>query len=40
MSVKLAVAQWRIGAPARFDDFAARVEREVAGRPSWRTMDA
>jgi predicted amidohydrolase len=30
MSVKVAVAQWRIGAPARFEDFAARVEREVA----------
>ena len=30
MSVKLAVAQWRIGAPARFEDFAGRVAREVA----------
>ncbi len=30
MSVKVAVAQWLIGAPARFEDFAARVERELA----------
>lgn len=26
----MAVAQWLIGAPARFEDFAARVERELA----------
>lgn len=31
MSVKVAVAQWPIGTPARFDDFAARVESELAG---------
>ncbi|WP_196240370.1 carbon-nitrogen hydrolase family protein [Dyella choica] len=28
--MKVAVGQWRIGAPPHFDDFAARVERELA----------
>ncbi|WP_063674306.1 carbon-nitrogen hydrolase family protein [Dyella thiooxydans] len=28
--MKVAVAQWQIGAPASFEDFAARVERELA----------
>lgn len=30
MKVSFAVSQWPIGAPAQFDDFAARVERELA----------
>ena len=30
MNVALAIAQWRIGAPDRFDDFAGRVGRAVA----------
>lgn len=30
MPVIVAIAQWQIGAPAHFDDFAARIEREVA----------
>lgn len=29
MKLELALAQWPIGAPASFDDFAARVEREI-----------
>ena len=31
MRLKFAVGQWQVGAPERFDDFAARVERELAG---------
>jgi predicted amidohydrolase len=30
MQVTFAAGQWQIGAPARFDDFAARVQRELA----------
>ena len=30
MKVKCAVGQWQVGAPGHFDDFAARVERELA----------